>query len=259
MEAETIKTEAIKTFKITLAEPKLLKESIVIASDLLQEVNLKVKPDSIELVAMDPANVAMVVLRLFNSVFTEYNVEHEMTLGLNLSNLKQILKRAGASDILTLEFEENMLKLRLLGNTDRTFKMPIIDLEEKEQKIPELKFPIKITTNSAILSEAIEDVSIVSEAATFTTDNNVFVISGTGEISDANIEIPADENTRITATNNKISSKYSVEYLKKMVTGSKMSDTVTLQFSKDYPLRIDYKEQDKYELSFILAPRVEND
>ena len=178
MEAETIKTEPIKTFKITLAEPKLLKESIVIVSDLLQEVNLKVKPDSIELVAMDPANVAMVVLRLFNSVFTEYNVEQEMTLGLNLSNLKQILKRAGPSDILTLEFEENMLKLRLLGKTDRTFKMPIIDLEEKEQKIPELKFPIKIITNSAILSEAIEDVSIVSEAASFTADNKSFVISG---------------------------------------------------------------------------------
>ena len=94
METETIKPEAVKTFKITLAEPKLLKESIVIASDLLQEVNLKVKPDSIELVAMDPANVAMVVLRLFNSVFTEYNVNNEMTLGLNLSNIKQIDRKS---------------------------------------------------------------------------------------------------------------------------------------------------------------------
>ena len=257
MEAETIKPEAIKTFKITLAEPKFLKDSISIVSDLLQEVNLKVKPDSIELVAMDPANVAMVVLRLFNSIFTEYNVGHEMTLGLNLSNLKQILKRAGPSDILTLEFEENMLKLRLLGSTDRTFKMPIIDLEEKEQKIPELKFPIKITTSSAIINEAIEDVSIVSEAATFTIDNNKLVISGQGDTSNANIEIPADETTNITGANDKISSKYSVEYLRKMVTGSKMSETVTLQFNKDYPLRMDFKEQGKYELSFILAPRVE--
>ena len=245
--------------RLTLAEPKYLKDSISIISELVSETRIKVSSGGIELIAMDPANVAMVVLRLFNSVFTEYNVDNEMTLGINLSNLKQILKRAGPSDILTLEFEENMLKLRLLGSTDRTFKMPIIDLEEKEQKIPELKFPIKIITNSAILSEAIEDVSIVSEAASFTADNNVFLISGSGDISNANIEIPADENTKITAPNNKISSKYSVEYLRKMVTGSKMSEIVTVQFSKDYPLRIDYKEQDKYELSFILAPRVEND
>jgi proliferating cell nuclear antigen len=252
MEAETI-----KTFRVTLAEPKILKDSILIASELLQEVNLKVKPDSIELIAMDPANVAMVILRLFNSVFTEYNVEKEMTLGLNLGNLKQILRRANPSDILTMEFEESRIKIKLSGNTDRTFKLPIIELDEKEQKIPELSFPIKVTTNSGLLSEAIEDVSIVSESTTFTVDNTKLVISGEGDISNANIEIPRDENTRIIAANNKISSKYSVEYLQKMISGAKMSDEVILQFNKDYPLKIEFKEEGKYELGFILAPRVE--
>ena len=254
MEAETI-----KAFRMTLAEPKLLKDSIAITSELLQEVNLKVKPDSIELVAMDPANVAMVVLKLYSSIFTEYNVATEMTIGLNLSNLKQILKRSGANDILTLEFEENMVNLRLRGATDRTFKMPIIDVEEKEQKVPQLNFPIKVVTNSILISEAIEDISIVSEATTFTLDSAKLVISGQGDTSNATVEIPADENTKISATPNEISSKYSIEYLKKMVGGAKLSEIITLQFNKDYPLRIDFAEQGKFELSFILAPRVEND
>jgi len=34
---------------------------------------------------------------------------------------------------------------------------------------------------------------------------------------------------------------------------------VIIQFNKDYPLRLDYKAIDKVALSFILAPRVEND
>ena len=143
-----METETIKAFRMTLAEPKLLKDCIAIASELLQEVNLKVKPDSIELVAMDPANVAMVILKLHSTVFTEYNVGSEMTLGLNLSNLKQILKRSGSNDILTLEFEDNMVNIRLRGSTDRTFKMPVIDVDEKEQKVPQLNFTFKIVTNS---------------------------------------------------------------------------------------------------------------
>ena len=155
MEAETI-----KAFRMTLAEPKLLKDSIAIASELLQEVNLKVRPDSIELVAMDPANVAMVVLKLYSTIFTEYNVATEMTIGLNLSNLKQILKRSGANDILTLEFEENMVNLRLRGATDRTFKMPIIDVEEKEQKVPQLNFPIKVVTNSIQICLVLQSQSL---------------------------------------------------------------------------------------------------
>jgi hypothetical protein len=32
-----------------------------------------------------------------------------------------------------------------------------------------------------------------------------------------------------------------------------------IQFNKDYPLKLEYKTVDKVSLSFILAPRVEND
>ena len=46
--------------KLSLAEPTYLKESISIISDLVSEARFKVTPDAIELVAMDPANVAMV-------------------------------------------------------------------------------------------------------------------------------------------------------------------------------------------------------
>ena len=56
-----------------------------------------------------------------------------------------------------------------------------------------------------------------------------------------------------------IKSKYSIEYLKKIIKGSKLADTVTLQFNKDYPLRLDYLVKDKLSLSIILAPRVSNE
>jgi hypothetical protein len=44
-----------------------------------------------------------------------------------------------------------------------------------------------------------------------------------------------------------------------MIAGSKLADNVTIRFNKDYPLKIEFKEVDKVMLSFILAPRVEND
>ena len=50
-----------------------------------------------------------------------------------------------------------------------------------------------------------------------------------------------------------------IEYLKKIIKGSKLSDKVVLQFDKDYPLKADYLVKDKLSLSVILAPRVSND
>jgi hypothetical protein len=44
-----------------------------------------------------------------------------------------------------------------------------------------------------------------------------------------------------------------------MMAAGKIADDVTIQFNKDYPLKLEYKAVDKIFLSFILAPRVEND
>src|SRR3989339_69040 len=105
--------------RLTLAEPSYLKESISIISDLVNEARFKVNSNAIELVAMDPANVAMVVFKLLSSCFTEYDVEKDTELTINLANFKQILRRASPKDMLTLELEDNKLKIQLKSSTTR--------------------------------------------------------------------------------------------------------------------------------------------
>ncbi len=246
--------------KLTLAEPRYLKDSIAIISELVNEGSFKITADSIELVAMDPANVAMVIFKLLSSAFTEFDVDKPTEIAINLTNLKQILRRAGPSDTLTLEIEENKLKITLRGTTKRTFSLPIIDVASKEQLVPELDFGTSIKAQSRMLNEAIEDVDIVGESVSFSAEAGKFTVAAEGDLSKAHIEIKHDENTTINMHDTgPFRAKYSIEYLKKMIAGSKLSDEVMIQFNKDYPLRLDYKDIDKVSLSFILAPRVEND
>lgn len=246
--------------KLSLAEPKFLKESVTIISDLVNEARLKIGKDAIEMVAMDPANVAMVIFKLFSSAFSEYSVDKETNLAINLNNLKQILRRAKPNDMVTLEMDDNRLKITLRGESIRTFSIPIIDLEHKEQRIPELTFPVSIETSSVFLNEAIEDADIVAESVMLIAEPQKFTVKADGDLSTANIEIKAGPETKIILEGKeKIKAKYSVEYLKKMMQGSKLADKVTINFNHDYPLRINYNAIDRVMLSFILAPRVEND
>lgn len=247
--------------KLTLAENRYLKDSIAIISDLVNEARFKIGKDAIELVAMDPANVAMVVFKLLGSCFTEYNVDKPVEICLNLTNLKQVLRRAKADDIIIIELDtSNRLKLQFKSSTTRTFYLPLIDIEEKEQKIPELKFPVTIKLSSNMLDEAIEDADIIAESVNFIVEKNKFTILAEGDLSKVNIEIPKGENVNIAVeTDDTVKSKYSIEYLKKIMQASKLSDEVSIQFNKDYPLKLEYKEINKVMLSFILAPRVENE
>lgn len=246
--------------KLTLAEPSYIKDSITIISDLVNEARFKITKDAMELIAMDPANVAMVIFKLFSSAFTEYDIKEDIEIAINLNNLKQVLKRAKANDMVSLELEENKLKIQLKGNTTRTFNLPIIELEEKEQKIPDLKFPVNITLPCSVLDEAVEDATIVAESLTLEAEPKKLNIMAEGDLSQVKIEIKEEENIKIKVdSTSKIRSKYSIEYLKKMVAASKLSENVVIRFNKDYPLKLDYIQVDKLMLSFILAPRVEND
>lgn len=247
--------------KLVLAEPKFFKESISIVSDLVTEAKFKFNKNGLELVAMDAANVAMVIFKMLSSCFTQYEVKEEEELAINLNNLKQILRRAKGEDVLTLETtEDSRLKIILKSSTTRSFTISTLELESKEQKVPELSFPVNIEMDSATLSDSMEDVSVVAESVTLLGEKSMLAIKAEGDLSKAFIEIKPDENTLIKVdVDDKFKAKYSLEYLKKMVAGGKLADRVSLHFNTDYPLRIDYKLIDKLSLSFILAPRVDND
>ncbi len=247
--------------KLVLSEPKYFKDSIGVISELVTEAKFKAAADGLEFIAMDPANVAMVIFKLLSSCFAEYEVKDSEEICINLNNLKQILRRAKSEDILTLETtEDNKLKIQLKSNTTRSFSIPTLEIDEKEQKVPELTFPIVVEMNSSMLTEAIEDVSVVAESVTFLGEKEKLSVKAEGDLSKAFIEIKTDSNTVIKAeSDDKYKAKYFLEYLKKMISGSKLSEQTTLSFNNDYPLKLEYKLTDRLLLSFILAPRVDND
>mgnify|MGYP001590394288 CR=1 FL=1 len=244
--------------KLTLAEPRFFKEPIIIISDLVNEVVFRIDRDKLELIAMDPANVAMVIYKLLSSVFVEYNIDEPKEIAVNLDNLKQVLRRAKPADTLTLELLENKLKITLKSSSTRVFTLSLINMQEERQKIPELDFKCMVEMPSNLFDEAIEDMDVVSDSVALEVQDNVFNIQAAGNISTAKVSFVDGDIVKI---NNKGSSRsrYSVEYLKKIVKGGKLSDHMTLLFSNDYPLKVEYKIIDKLSFSTILAPRVSND
>ena len=133
-----------------------------------------------------------------------------------------------------------------------------INAESTVKKIPDLKFLSKIETSNLLFNEAIEDTDIISDSVSFIVDKDKFTIEAFGSISSAKVDLNNDNVTKI-QTSEKLASRYSTEYLKKMIKASKLAENVVIQFSKDYPLKLSYKILDKMLIEFILAPRVQND
>ncbi len=234
---------------------------MLIISELVNEVNIRFYKDRIEIIAMDPANVAMVIFKLLSSAFSEYNVTDGKIIGINLLNLTQILKRAKPTDILSLEIDENKnrLSVTLKGNSSKKFELGLLDIEEREHKVPNLKFNAKVETNSLIFNDAIEDMDVISDSLTFQALNDKFMINSEGNVSSGNVDVGSGEETSVILSDGPSSARYSIEYLKKIMKGSKLANTVVLEFGQDYPLKVEYKVIDRLALQFVLAPRTPTD
>jgi proliferating cell nuclear antigen len=249
--------------KLVLSEPRFLKESVGILSELVNDVKIKLDVDKLEIVAMDPANVAMIVFRLLNSAFAEYDVKGVEVISVNLESLKQVLSRAKPNDNIVLELDEdkNKLKIGLRGESKRNFNLGLIDIHEKDQNVPELDFSGSVEMSSAVFGEAVEDMGIVADTVSLSTDGNSFLVEAAGNTHDAKVSFNKSDNTNIALTGEKenVKSKYSIVYLKKVLKGGKLADKVSLKIGQDYPLQIEYKVTDKLHFRTLLAPRVSND
>ena len=80
---------------VKLENPSQLTKAIEIISDLITEVRIKVNEFGMSITAMDPATVSMVNLKVPKSAFSQFESGNEV-LGVNLDNLKQILRRCGS-------------------------------------------------------------------------------------------------------------------------------------------------------------------
>ncbi|MBI4155098.1 proliferating cell nuclear antigen (pcna) [Candidatus Woesearchaeota archaeon] len=246
---------------LLLSEPRFLKEPISIISDIVNEVKFKFDSDKIELTAMDPAKISLVNFKILSSAFVEYEVQDRLELALSLESLKSVLNRAKSSDTIKIELDKNKncLKIQLKGETTRTFNISLLELDEEEKKIPDLNFPLKIDMHSVNLNDAIDDISVVSDAVALIAHNDKLILEAESSVNSAKVEIPKSESVLINLKGDSVKSRYGTEYLKKFLKGSKISESVSLEFGKDYPIRINYLVKDKLELSFIMAPRVPND
>jgi len=248
--------------KIVMNDVTLLKDSLDAINGLITEATFDFSPKGLILKAIDPAVVAMTTLNMLPTCFTQFEVDKDVKLTVNLDYFLEVLKRAKQSDKVIIELlnEQGTLKVSMIGNTKKEFTVALLENPDKEQKIPVPQFEGEVIVENDVLREAVKNCQMVSDCATFHADKDKFVISAAGELNNVMQELTKDSPSLKELTfKDKHESKYSLEYLDKIMRGDKVAENTIIRFKNDYLLEIEYKTVDKLSLAFILAPRVDND
>ena len=241
-------------------QAKELKNLIAATVAFLSEGTFKATEDGIHLASLDPSNVAIIMLDLYQNAFLDYSVEGEEMFTISLEDVKKILTKAKAKEqiVWELDKEKNRFILTIKGKATKKFILPLIESETEPMQTPNLDLPIQIEMDAKALKEIIDSAKVVADEVKFLADPEgpTFSIIAEGELKEMRIDLtPQDETVLTLEVPQKAMARYSVDYLHKLTKVATISDTVVIRFNSNMPVWFDYKLADRFKYSFILAPR----
>ncbi len=248
-------------FKATLNNVTLFRDALTAVSELIIEGIFKANKDGLYMKAVDPTMVALVDFKFLATQFEKYEVDSEQEISVNLETFLSVLKRASSSDKVTFELDSDAKKLTITfaGKSTRKFVQPLISIDDAESPEMKLDFPCVMDVQTSVLEDGIGDASIISDTLALSADAKKFEISSKGDLNQVQLEIEKGSRALLDlSAKEACSSKFSLDYFKKIIKGAKLSDVVKIEMGKDYPVRLTFRQKDALEISYVLAPRVED-
>lgn len=245
-------------FELKLTENiDLFKNSVSIISEMLDEAVFNVNEEGFGLLSADRAMIVVIDYLLKKPLFESFSASGENKIGLNMRQFDSILRRAKSTDKLSLSFEDNTNRLKIvIKNTgERTFEIPLLEISTEKPPVDSMTFNTKIKVKTELLEDGISDADIVDDSVVFETTDNGFRMYAKGDITASEMLLNTGEDLTIEA-NGKAKARYPLEYLKKIIKSKDFASEVTIEYADNYPFRMVF-DNENIRMGFVLAPRVE--
>jgi proliferating cell nuclear antigen len=255
-----------KGFELQMENSKILRTLIDTLSSIIDETEIQITEDAFLIKAMDPSRICLIKIEITKEHWDGYECSGDYTIGLNLDDLSKIMKRSSSKDTIKLSFAPEDQKIKIIMESlekgkIRTFSLAILDIDIEDVPLDNLlsiEYPTKWAIPTNFLTEALRDAEIYSEILNLQAiENEGLKFSAYGQIGEMEyflgiedlIDLQVDEGAK---------GSYSVIFLKAVTKLSAITEELEMALKTDHPLKMIFSLLEGGELSFFLAPRVED-
>lgn len=242
----TIKTVQIAPFRTLMTALK----------DILLETNISFRPDGIRIINMDKSHTILVHLYLAASNFEFYECKKEkIIIGVNMFHLFKLINSIDNDDTLTIYIENNdyydgivsHLALKF-ENGDikqcKTQKLKLIEPEQDELEVPDVKFSSIINLPSADFQKIIRDLSCISDKLEIKSVGNELIFKCQGQFASAEIHrAEVDESMKFILKQDSskvIQGEFSLKNLGYFIKCTNLCPQIEVYLENDLPLVVKY-------------------
>jgi proliferating cell nuclear antigen len=253
----------VEMFHATLDSTSTWKQIVDALATLLTEVHFIVSKSGIILRQLDSSKAAMVDLVLPAKIFQEYDCDGNYDICLGVDELNKISKRMAGDDRLEFRLDEddNRFEIKMIGQAQRQFKLQLLTAPDERTKKPSLEFDAKAEMFADAFKQAVKDIGVVSSHLRIAASGKTLTFTGEGDTGEAEVSMKAAGDESVIfhlEVSAKPTAMYALNYLSE-IAKAMSTDSLTLQFSENKPMLLEFPIAEIGSISFILAPRVERD
>lgn len=221
-----------------------------------------VKSDGWHIQGMDSSQVTLFHMIMSNTWFDEYEFETEGMINMNLKMLEKVLSsfEMNDGDELIMESTEDVLMItHKTPKKKSSFSVPFINVEQDWLEVPEsAEWDVEMRFKSVELASLLKKMTMFSDDVEIKCSDEKINFSADGEEGTADIELTLDNVEGYSIVEGEtISTKYALKFLTKCVELSSVYETVSVEMSRELPLRIHWDLKNDSYLRFYIASKID--
>ncbi len=240
-------------------EAKVFKEMVDGVARILDEGVIVVSREGLRLRGMDPARVAYIEIDIPSSSFLEFDVVEDVEsvdLGVSMETLVNVVKKSKKGDQLEVRIRDDKALFIVEGVVVKRYMLPNLEVAAELPGEVKLEHGVEASVIVDVVKKALKDAELVGNIVEFEGSQDYLAIRGLGEARsrmEARLtpETPAllSLEVREPAT-----SRYDIDYIKKVLNLTKIAESVYIGFSSDSPLEMVFNSPDGSRVRYVLAP-----
>jgi proliferating cell nuclear antigen len=235
--------------------------------DILIETNITFQKDGMRIVNMDKSHTVLVHLHLLSENFEYYECNKDkIIIGVNVFNLFKLISTVDTEDTLSIYIEDEDYNEGIVENLVLKFenkqkeqckiqKLKLIEPEQEELAIPDVKFSSIINLPSSDFQKIIRDLNSISDKLEIKSVKSQLIFKCSGSYADVEIIRSESDGMNFVQKNNKvIQGEFSLKNLNYFIKCTNLCNQIQLFMENDLPLIIKYNVASLGEIKLGLAP-----
>lgn len=223
---------------------------------------------------MDKSHICLADINIKSDWFSHYECTSNNKISIDSTHFANLMNYGLKHSTIELKYDDgdkvfiNFLNASLNINNDKGnkdskgsfehfFELNLIDVEEDGLEIPEVDYDVEFIIDAKKITDVLSELNTFGQDLNIMCNEQVIELNACGDAAKLKVNIlTSDLDEYAIVEEGKLDVSFSLTHLYKMCCSMKLSESIYISISAEYPMALKYNLNEDSNVVFYIAPKI---